>query len=608
VPSHGGGRDGRSPPPLEDYGLIGDCHGAALVSCSGAIDWCCIPRFDSGSCFGRLLGWERGGHCTIAPVGLDPARTTREYLGDSLVLATTLHGDGGELLLVDCLTMCRDDVRDPRRQLLRIVEARRGRVELDVHVVPRFDYGGVRPWLRREGQRLTSALGGDDALLIACDRELEATGEHELRARAVLDPQDRLRLSLAYVPPELLDEEVPRAPTSEQLDACLEQTLAWWREWSQRVSFRGRDAPGVMRSALTLEALTYAPTGAIVAAPTTSLPERIGGDRNWDYRYSWVRDSSFSSRSLAELGCEREADRFRQFIERSAAGHAEDLKILYGIGGERRIGEQQLELDGYAGSRPVRVGNEASGQLQLDTFGELVNLSWRWHRRGHSPDDDHWRFLVSLVDRAAELWEQPDCGLWEWRDEPRHFVHSKALCWAAFDRALRLAEECMRRAPTRRWSAARDAARDAIETRGYDEPRGIFVQAFDRPELDAALLLLPTVEFVAWDDERMVRTVAAIRAELADDDGLLLWRYRSDSEPEGAFLACSFWLVECLARQGDVTGARAVFDRTSAAANDLGLFAEEHDPATGAALGNFPQGLTHLAHVTAALALAEAGG
>jgi GH15 family glucan-1,4-alpha-glucosidase len=382
-----------------------------------------------------------------------------------------------------------------------------------------------------------------------------------------------------------------------------------WQKWARNLSLEGtRDEPSARRSGITLKALTYKPTGAVVAAPTTSLPEVVGGKRNWDYRYAWIRDSSFSSRAFAELGAVDEADAFRAFIMRSAAGHAGDLQIFYGVGGERRLTGQPLDgLEGYKKSAPVNVGNDAAGQTQLDAYGELINLSWRWHQRGHSPSDDDWRFLVSLIDHAAEQWSEPDSGLWEWPGKPDHFVHSKVLCWAALDRGIRLADECMRRAPTRRWKKSRDELRKTIERRGYDRKRGVFVQSFDRTDLDAALLLLPTVEFVDWNDKRMLRTVEAVREDLDAGDGLLYRYKRRDGLPgrEGAFLCCSFWLIECLARAGEIEEARGLFDKMLGRTNDLGLFSEELDPRSGQLLGNFPQALTHLAHIDAAVALAQ---
>jgi GH15 family glucan-1,4-alpha-glucosidase len=598
-------------PPIGDYALIGDCHAAALISRAASIDWCCLPRFDSGSAFARLLDAERGGHCSIWPVGRGGWDSSREYIGDTLVLATTFEGADGEARVIDCFTIDdRAGARD-QRTLVRVIEGRRGSVELDLVVAPRFDYGEVRPWIRSHGGRLHSAIGGDDGLLVWCEAELSEADAHELAGRATVGAGERVRLTLTYRAPELLDSEPLKEPDPEAIDGGIERTIRWWRRWAGTVSLGGRDEPAARRSALTLKALTYAPTGAVVAAPTTSLPEAIGAGRNWDYRYSWIRDSSFSSRAFAELGCHDEADAFRAFTVRSAAGHAGDLQVFYGVGGERRLTGVELDwLEGYRGSRPVRIGNQARGQLQLDAYGELVNLMWRWHRRGHSPSDDDWRFLLSLIDHAAERCGEPDQGIWEWPGEPEHFVHSKVLCWAALDRGIRLADECMRRAPTRRWKRIRDELRATIERRGYDSERGVFVQAYDRPELDAALLLLPTVEFVEWDDERMLRTVAAVREELDAGDGLL-YRYRRDDGlegQEGAFLPCSFWLAECLARTGEPEEGRGVFDAAAAQANDLGLLSEEVEPSTGEPLGNFPQALTHLALIDAAVALREVGG
>jgi GH15 family glucan-1,4-alpha-glucosidase len=595
--------------PIGDYALIGDCHTAALISRGGSIDWCCLPRFDSGSAFGRLLDRELGGHCSIRPTGDGPWEYARSYVDDTLVLETRLTGTAGEAKLLDCFVI-RDGAGDTdERRILRVIEGVRGSLEFEVRIAPRFDYGQVRPWIRRHGHRLHSTIGGNDALLVWCDQELAEDPAHELIARFAVGPGDRVRLALTYCAPEHVDAGPPAEPEPQALDELLDGTVEWWREWASSLRLGTRDEPAARRSGIVLKALTYEPTGAVVAAPTTSLPEAVAGPRNWDYRYAWVRDSSFSSRALAELGAVAEADAFRAFIMRSAAGHAEDLQIVYGVGGERRLrGDVVERLEGYRKSAPVRLGNDAAGQLQLDAYGELVNLTWRWHRRGQSPSDDDWRFLVSLIDHAAERWREPDCGIWEWAGGPEHFVHSKVLCWSALDRGIRLADECMRRAPVRRWKQARDELRETIERRGYDSKRGVYLQAFGRSELDAALLLLPTVEYVAWDDERMVRTVAAVRDELDAGDGLI-YRYRRDDGlegDEGAFLCCSFWLAECLARAGDPDGAREIFDQAVARSNDLGLFSEEVDPRTGELLGNFPQGLTHLAHIDAAAALAGA--
>jgi GH15 family glucan-1,4-alpha-glucosidase len=587
------------------YGLIGDCHSAALVSAEGSIDWCCLPRFDSGSCFGRLLDRERGGFCVVSVKG-DATWRGSSYMQDTLVLESVLEGPRGTVRVSDFFAMCEHGALEPRRELIRLVECERGSAEVQFEVAPRFDYGAVRPWLRRASTDVFTAIGGDDGLLVWSDGEL-AVRREGLVASGRIYAGERLRLLIRFVRPHLLENEQTTLNAGE-VDSRLQETVEWWRAWRARLGENGPDHNAAVRSALTLKALTYAPTGAIVAAPTTSLPEAMGGERNWDYRYSWVRDSTLAAHALAELGCEREARRFRHFIVRSSAGHAEDLQILFGIGGERRISEEELDLEGYRDSRPVRVGNDAAGQLQLDAFGEILNLAWRWHRRGHSPDDDEWRFFSELVDTAVERWSEPDRGIWEWRGEPRHFVHSKACCWAAVERGLGLAEECSRKAPTGRWEKAREEIREAIEAQGYDSERGVFVQCFDELALDAALLLLPVVGFVAFDDERMIRTTDAIAEEL--DARGFLYRYRRDdglAGEEGAFLACSFWLAECYASQGRLPLAREVFDRAMGAAYPLGLFSEQIHPESGELLGNFPQTLTHLSHVAAAAALAASG-
>jgi GH15 family glucan-1,4-alpha-glucosidase len=594
--------------PIGDYAFLGDCHTGALVSSDGSVDWLCLPRLDGGSYFGRLLDRDRGGWCAVTPA--DPAmRTSRRYLDGTLVLETDMTVAGGRVRVSDCLTMRPGGARQPYRQLLRVVDGLEGAVDLRVEVVPRFDYGQVRPWIRRAG-RTWQALGGDDGLVIEGDVPLVLSGLHDLVGEVRLVAGRRLRLSLRHVRPEVLDGSGSRPPAPAELDRRLEQTVAWWRGWSARSGQLGRDQPALLRSATVLKALTQATTGAIAAAATTSLPEAPGGVRNWDYRPSWVRDSVFALRSLAELGYTAEADGFRSFVHRSAAGSAQELQIMYGLGGERRLDEVILDdLEGYEGARPVRIGNAAAHQHQHDVYGELLDLAWASHRQGHSPDADDWRFLTELVNAAAERWRTPDRGIWELRGRPRQLVHSKVMCWVALDRGLRLAADLDFPAPVERWTATRAAIRDAVERHGYDPGRGVFTQAFDRPELDAALLLLPSVGFVAWDEPRMLRTVDAVRREL-EVDGLLL-RYRAPDGlegAEGAFVACTFWLAECLARQGRSAEARAAFARASATANDLGLFAEEFDPATRALLGNFPQALTHLSHIAAAVALEQAGG
>jgi GH15 family glucan-1,4-alpha-glucosidase len=592
-------------PPIGDYGFIGDCHCTALVSRSGSIDWCCMPRFDSDSCFGRLLGWDGAGYCSIAPAA--DARIERRYIGDSLVLETTFAADTGSFRVIDLFAMHAGGRELPHRQLIRIVEGIEGSVDVRLEIVPRFDYGELRPWMRYVEEDLYTAIGSNDGLLIWSDLELRRMNEHDLEADVSVTAGRRWRLSIQFAPPERLDVYPRHVPTPQECDERLEETLSWWEKWAARINLDGYGRAGARRSAIVLKGLSYAPTGAIIAAATTSLPEAPGGERNWDYRYSWVRDSVFTVSSLNELGASVEADFFRRFIERSAAGSADDLQIMYRVDGDRRIPEFEVpHLEGYRGARPVRIGNRAADQVQHDVYGELLELAWRWHERGRKPREDYWRFLTDLVAAAASRWTEPDRGIWEVRGEPQHFVHSKVMCWVALDRGLRLADATGLDAPLSEWAEQRDAIRAAIETRGYDDARGVFLRAFDGDEVDAALLLLPAVGFVDYADERMVRTVAAIRAEL--EEGGLIARYRTHdglAGTEGVFLACTFWLAECLAYQGRRDEALEVFERAASTANDLGLFAEEYLNHTREMTGNFPQGLTHLAHIEALVALAD---
>jgi len=593
-------------PPIAAYAYIGDCHSAALISRSGSIDWCCMPRVDSQSCFGRLLDWSKGGYCRIAPA--DDFEVSRGYLDRTLVLETTFRTATGEARVLDCFTMREGGEHSPHQQILRVMEGVQGTVRLALDIAPGFNFGTVKPWIRQTGEREFQAIGGAHGLFISGDCPLSLRHRHLLSASLSLEQGQRARLSLLYRQPEDLDEGLVEAPTLAELDRRLEETIAWWRRWISRGDLSGPYEKYLRRSAMVLKGLSNAPTGAIAAAPTTSLPETLGGSRNWDYRFSWIRDSIFTIRSLAELGFRKEADGFRRFVERSAAGSSEQIQILFGVGGERRLHEYEIpELEGYRGSRPVRVGNAAHTQVQLDVYGELLDLAWRWHNQGNAPDEDYWEFLVELVNDTAKRWTEPDRGIWEIRGEPRHFVHSKAMCWGALDRGIKLAQELGREAPLDTWQKAAAEIWQAIETKGYDRQRGVFVQAFDHHRMDAALLLLPSVGLVEYQDERMVRTVDAIREELAENG--LVRRYLPDDDGlegrEGVFIACSFWLAECLARQQRLESAHEVFQRALATGNDLKLFSEEFDPNTGEMLGNFPQGLTHLSLIAAAVALAD---
>lgn len=598
----------RTHPRLRDYGFVSDGHSAALISTCGSIDWCCMPRIDSASCFGRLLGWTTGGFCRVEPDGA--YRVERRYREGTLILETTFHTADGVLRLVDCLAMREGGRRDPYRQIVRLVEVLQGKVAATVEIVPRFDYGAIAPWIEKVGDGVFHAIGGSDGLLVSSDLPLRARDRHALGCRLVLAAGERRHLSLIHASPPDLEDGRVLVPGAEDAFRRVEATERWWGRWIAQFEPAGFDDAMSRRSAVALKGLIHAPTGAVAAAATTSLPETPGGSRNWDYRFSWVRDSVFTVRALLELGFEREADGFRRFVERSAAGNAGQVQVLYGVDGRRRLYEQVIpELDGFDGAAPVRTGNAAAGQLQLDVFGELLDLAYLWHRLGNSPDEEYREFLVQLVERTISLWRRPDRGLWEMRGAARHFVHSKVLCWAALDRGIRLAEE-LRHATgdLPRWRAERDAIRVAVETQGYDSDRGVFVQAFGSREMDASLLLLPVFRFLDFEDERMVRTTDAVREDLMENG--LLRRYPNGDDElegrEGSFLACSFWLAECLARQGRIAEAREAYFRARGTRNDLGLFSEEFDPDGGLMLGNFPQGLTHLSQITAAVAIAEA--
>jgi GH15 family glucan-1,4-alpha-glucosidase len=622
-------------PPIADYALIGDCHSAALVSRQGSIDWCCLPRFDSDSCFGRLLDWSNGGHFQVCPIGRFSSH--REYLERSLVLVTTFRSAAGEARLIDFFAMRAGGRQRPRREIVRIIAGVSGTLRLRVRFVPRLDFGEVKPWIRPCSGSAHVAVGSNAGLLIFGDAPLHAGSDHDLEGVLEVRPRSRYHFGLQFLAPEESQQRLDREKEVAQLEQHYDETLRWWRKWAAKIKCQDAPADGggrsrsmrrpgarrtgksttthfarasgtaVARSAVVLKALCYAPTGAIIAAPTTSLPEAIGGERNWDYRFCWLRDSIFTVHALSNLGLQAEAAGMRRFIQRTASGNASELQVLYAVDGKRRLPEIRLpNLDGWRGSRPVRIGNGAVQQFQADMYGLVMELSWRWSERGEQPDENYWRFLTAIVEVAIARRHLPDRGIWEVRSRPMHFVHSKVMCWAALAGGIALAERYGLPAPLDRWRQECEGMRAEIEKRGYDRKRGIFVRSYGSKDLDAALLLLPAVDFVDWNDERMVRTTEAIRSDLCR--GGLVRRYdANDGLPgdEGVFVACTFWLAECLAHQHRLAEARQAFERACRCANDLGLFAEEFDPKRGHMLGNFPQGLTHLAHVSAALALGQ---
>ncbi|HEX6943326.1 MAG TPA: glycoside hydrolase family 15 protein [Gemmatimonadaceae bacterium] len=584
---------------IEDYALIGDCQTAALVGRDGSIDWLCLPRFDSGACFAALLGTPEHGRWLIAPD--EPVcATRRRYRGDSLVLETDFETAGGRVTLVDSMP-----VRQREPDLVRVVVGQRGQVRMRMELVVRFDYGSIVPWVRRTPGGL-HAVAGPDALSLETPVPLEG---RELRTVAsfTVSAGEHVPFVLAWHP-----SHEPAPETPEALP-CIEATAAWWHEWAGRCTYTGPWRDQVVRSLITLKALTYAPTGGIVAAPTTSLPEELGGVRNWDYRFCWLRDSTLTLYALILAGYLEEARAWREWLLRAVAGKPDQVSILYGLAGERRLTELELDwLPGYEGSRPVRIGNAASTQLQLDVFGEVVDAMHLARRRGLSPDEHGWRMADTLMRHLEEAWRLPDEGIWEVRGPRRHFTHSKVMCWVAFDRMVKEAEHFGRAGPVGRWRALRDEIHAEVCERGFDPRRQTFVQSYGSEELDAALLMLPLVGFLPPGDPRARGTVEAIRAELARDGFVARYRTGSgvDGLPpgEGAFLPCTFWLADNLILLGRLEEARELYERLLGLANDVGLLSEQYDPRSGRQVGNFPQAFTHVAVVNTAFNLVHANG
>lgn len=596
--------------PIGDYALLSDCQGAALVGRGGSIDWACLPRFDSPALFASLLGQDAG-HWRIGPS--EPAQVSRAYLADTMVLRTRFITASGEVAVTDALAFGLDERshrigRHSPHIILRRVEGIRGTVEVDIEIAPRPGYGLTTPVLvaERGGAR---TRGGPYACVISTPIGLTVEAS-SARARVRIGTGERFHLALGVVSPW---DEPARLLSETETAALLDSTISAWRSWSNlHQTYAGPYAELVRHSGRVLQALTYAPTGAIIAAPTTSLPETVGGSRNWDYRFCWVRDACLTLEALWVAACPDEAGDFFTFLATAAGGRlvGRDLQILYGVGGERLVPEHELtHLAGYRNSRPVRIGNGAWNQVQLDVYGELLSAACLLAEQVGEFDSITAQFLIDAADAAAARWTEPDQGIWEIRGGPRHFVYSKVMCWVALDRAIRLSDMLGARKHVRRWRISRDEIRAAVESKGWSNRAGAFAQSFGSDELDASNLMLLLTGFLPADDPRMRATVEAVAEGLTDELGFV-YRYRGAdglSGAEGTFSVCTFWLVQCLAELGEVDRAQALFERLVGYANDVGLLSEELDVVSGELLGNFPQAFTHIGLINAAWAIARAG-
>lgn len=583
---------------IENYALIGDCEAAALVARDGSIDWLCWPRFDSPACFAALLGSPGNGRWQIAPA--DPGfRVSRRYREGTLILETEFETAEGAVTLIDFMPP-----RSAAPDLVRIVLGRRGRMVLQTDLVLRFGYGAIVPWVSRLEGGLLRAIAGPDMLVLRTGVPLHGEDLRTVGA-FTLGEAETATFVLSYGP----SHQPPPVPVEPF--RALAETEAFWRAWSSRCTYQGRWSEAVSRSLMTLKALTYAPTGGLVAAPTTSLPERIGGARNWDYRYCWLRDATLTLLALMNAGYYDEARAWREWLLRAVAGSPAQLQIMYGLAGERHLREWEAGwLPGYEGSRPVRIGNAAAAQLQLDVFGEVMDALHQARHGGLSENPEAWTLQKALAEHLETVWDQPDEGIWEVRGGRKHFVHSKVMAWVALDRMVKTAAEFGWDGPVARWRALRARIHADVCQQGFNPDVGAFVQSYGSRSLDASLLLLPLVGFLPASDARIRATVRAIERDLVVDGFVLRYRTEEtrDGLPpgEGAFLPCSFWLVDNLMLQGRREEAQALFERLLALRNDVGLLAEEYDPRAQRQLGNFPQAFSHLALIGTALNLSTA--
>ena len=583
---------------IESYALLGDMQTVALVSRTGSVDWLCMPRFDSSACFAALLGDEDNGHWRIAPTGAGRC-TRRAYDGDTLVLHTEWETEHGAVRVIDFMPP-----RGEAPDIVRIVEGVSGRVEMTCELRIRFDYGQLLPWVRRSDDGLIAA-GGPDSVHLRTPVSLEARDYAHVASFAV-SRGDRVPFVLTWQP----SHQDP--PDSVDAEAALRDALEYWKDWSSQCCYDGEWRDAVMRSLITLKALTYAPTGGLVAAATTSLPEALGGDRNWDYRFCWLRDASMTLQGMVYTGYKDEARAWREWLLRAIGGDPSKLRIMYGLGGERRLAEQEVDgLAGYEGSTPVRIGNAASDQRQLDVYGEVLDTLHLDRCSGLSPEDDAWTMQKGLLDYLESIWAEPDSGLWEMRGDPQHFVHSKVMAWAGFDRAVRAVEQFGLDGPVDHWRGLRDQIHAEVCDKGFDDKRGTFTQAYGSKALDAATLLIPQVGFLPPDDPRVIGTVDAVQDELLHDG--FLRRYDNKKAGDGfkseeaAFVVCTIWLADSLHLIGREDAAREVFERILEIRNDVGLLAEEYDPKSGRQLGNVPQAYSHVGLVNTARALSTHG-
>ena len=587
------------PSRIEDYALIGDCQTAALVGRDGSIDWLCVPRFDSGACFAALLGTPDHGRWLLAPA-TEVRAVRRAYRPGTLVLETEYEVAGGAVKVIDCMPP-RTDVPD----VLRVVVGIRGRVPMRMQFVARFDYGSIVPWVRRMDGGIR-AVAGPDTLLLRTPAPLRGEGLTTVAEFSVAEGE-RVPFELTWHPSH---QPMPSALDAE---AAVDHTEAWWTEWSSRCTYRGPWRDAVVRSLVTLKAMTYAPTGGIVAAATTSLPEQLGGVRNWDYRFCWLRDATFTLYALMMGGYTEEAQAWREWLLRAVAGAPPQIQIMYGLAGERRLTELELPwLPGYEGAAPVRIGNAAFGQLQLDIYGEVMDALHVARREGLPPDENAWRVQRQLLEYLETIWDQPDEGIWEVRGPRRHFTHSKVMAWVALDRAVMGVEQLGLAGPAARWRALRDTIHAEVCRRGFDPGRNAFVQYYGAPELDASLLMIPLVGFLPPSDPRVRGTVEAIERELLRDGFVM--RYPTtpavDGLPpgEGVFLACTFWLADNYALLGRRAEARECFERLLGLQNDVGLLSEQYDPGAKRLTGNFPQAFSHVSLINTACNLSAEPG